>query len=1064
MTESQRTSPLLDQLEGLCAAHPIAPKYVFVPRVQLGRAVEDALGRDRKSWAGLQCLIPRHYAERLAEPAAQASGRVEVPVGGKSILAARVMEDAAEDDALQDLPESPSFASAIGRAIDTLRLGGVGPEAAWERAGRPEAADSLRAVARCYDGYLSLLEGEALYDDANVFRWATKRVRAGAAPEVGQAVFAVCNGTELPERAYQFLRALQAQGHAFYRIGASSGDRTSGDRAPAQSARTLFPGTGPPPQSGDANPGSSSPQRFRRAVGAFNEVRAVFRDILADEVPLDDVEIAYTDGQPYLALIADTADRLGVPVSIGTGLPGRLTRTGQALRGFLEWAAEDFEMAILIRLLRMGHVRLDRALRQWEVREVTLEAHEAATLLAGRQYEAGRHGYRSALDVAIEDKERRIRELQEKGLRPDRTREEKSKLELLRRVVDELAALAPRETTAQAMARNGQRFLETFGPVDPPPEDKPEEERTMEEAARAVIWQKLGALTRLPFSYESSGKRLAQLFRDWIDGQYVRAEHPRPGAAHVLPLESAGYSGRSHLYVVGFDSDTFSAAGLDDVALGDADREALSEPLEGTLPAQASAPSDALWRAAQALGRRTGPATLYTRTFDISEGEERYPSSLFLRLERRARSEDGAGGDPEGHVIGFLPRETEDVFLTDSEAWLAAYRTRSSARSAPPADPASEPEPGAADETARETAHETAREALRGAYPWIAHGEEARRARRSDAFTTHDGLLTPGLHLELDFLSSSYDGEPLSAGRLETLGETPYIYFLKHVLGARPLDEPALDDEPWLNRRRRGTLLHRTFAAFMERLEGAAPAPGHEELLERTLGEQLDREMRRHAPPNEATERAARRQLRRDAHLFLRAEVEHADGHDPIHHEIGFGLGPYRRQRGDLEEAAAVDVGEGKELRLRGRIDRVDRRADGTLAIWDYKTGSMSGYDAEDPLGEGATLQWAVYAYALEALTGETVARSGYFFTSADAMGERLAFAPAPHRSDATALIRRLAQLARQGCFPMNPRARYISRWEWAGYERLFSDIEARSRELQAKEYPSDRPAPPFLS
>ena len=283
------------------------------------------------------------------------------------------------------------------------------------------------------------------------------------------------------------------------------------------------------------------------------------------------------------------------------------------------------------------------------------------------------------------------------------------------------------------------------------------------------------------------------------------------------------------------------------------------------------------------------------------------------------------------------------------------------------------------------------------------------------------------------------------------------------MLGARPLDEPALDDEPWLSRQRRGTLLHCTFAAFMERLDGAAPSPEHEELLERTLREQLDREMRRHAPPNEATGRAARRRLRRDARLFLQAEVEHAEGHEPLHHEIGFGFGPYRRQSGDLEAAAAVDVGEDKEIRLRGRIDRVDRRADGTLAIWDYKTGSMSGYDAEDPLGEGATLQWAVYAYALEALTGETVARSGYFFTSADAMGERLAFAPAPHRADAADLIRRLSALARQGCFPMNPRARYISRWEWAGYERLFPDIAARSRELQAKEYPPGRPAPPFL-
>ncbi|MFB6099622.1 MAG: PD-(D/E)XK nuclease family protein, partial [Salinibacter sp.] len=84
---------------------------------------------------------------------------------------------------------------------------------------------------------------------------------------------------------------------------------------------------------------------------------------------------------------------------------------------------------------------------------------------------------------------------------------------------------------------------------------------------------------------------------------------------------------------------------------------------------------------------------------------------------------------------------------------------------------------------------------------------------------------------------------------------------------------------------------------------------------------------------------------------------------------------------------------------LRGRIDRVDRRPDGTLAIWDYKTGRLSSFEEGDPLDDGGQLQWALYAYALERLTGEEVGTSGYYFPTMKEMGARLAFEPTPYRA-----------------------------------------------------------------
>jgi hypothetical protein len=129
--------------------------------------------------------------------------------------------------------------------------------------------------------------------------------------------------------------------------------------------------------------------------------------------------------------------------------------------------------------------------------------------------------------------------------------------------------------------------------------------------------------------------------------------------------------------------------------------------------------------------------------------------------------------------------------------------------------------------------------------------------------------------------------------------------------------------------------------------------------------------------------------------------------------------------------------------------------------VWDYKTGSLSSFDEGEPLKDGAQLQWALYAYALETLTGEEVDTSGYYFPTMREMGDRLAFDPDTYRPAVEDCLRRLARLAATGTFPMHPKARYRSSWRYRGYDRIFRDLAARSRALQDKTYPDDRPVPP---
>ncbi len=1024
------------QLRALCQTHPRAPKSLIVPRGQIGRALEDALARAEGGWAGVESLIVRHYAEQVAQPRIAASGRSELPVGGRSFLAARLLKGLDRRGKLEGLPGPHQLAGTVAEAIETLRRGGATLSDVQARAEAPDASATFRVAAACYDGYLEALDAAGLYDDAQVFRWAAERVRQTAPPVLAHSVVAVCDEVDLPERAGRFLSAVRDVCRDFYRIG-----RRAPEDAPPQTAAARFEEVAPP-RADTVSEAPARSVRTRRAVGAANEVDAVFRDLLEDDVPLDEVEIAVAGERPYVSLIADRAARMEVPVSVGTGVPAAQTRTGKALLSFFEWITEDFDPELLIRMLRSGHLRLDRVRSEIETETgaVDLDAHEVATLLAARRYESGREGYAKALGAAVDRVEERIDELEDRGLDPDRDREKARHLEFVQQVVAELLALAPRQTSIRTMARKAREFVEDLGPIDPPPEDKPEAERTLDEAARTVLWQRVNRLAHLPVDLDASGPRLAALLRRWLEGQYVRAEHPRPGTAHVVPLESAGYGGRSHLYVVGMDGDTLSTAAVEDALLRDADRRALSESLEGVLPERRSAPEEAQWRHERALARHAGPLSLYSRIYDIDSGEERYPSPLFLRLEEEAP----ADGPPESapaasdRAEGFLPASGR-LRLSDTEAWLAAYRDRAGDTSA----------------------GETARTELTARYPWIRHGDGARQARQADQYTAHDGLLGNGEYPELDFLREDYEGPPMSAGRLETFAETPYLYFLKYVLGVEPLDEPALDDEPWLNALRRGSLLHATFEAFMTTLEerGERPGPEHEPLLEEVLTQELEAETEKVAPPSAVVEEAAHRQLLEDALVFLRSEADHCQTHAPLYHEIGFGYGPYRRDQDDFGEVTlTVD---GHTVPLRGRIDRVDRRPDGTLAVWDYKTGSTSSYDEGAPLKDGAQLQWALYAYALEELEGEDVRRSGYYFPTVTEMGTRLAFDPAHHRTTVERCLAQLARLAASGSFPMHRKARYRNAWQYRGYDRIFRDLAARSRALGQKTYPDDRPAPP---
>jgi len=1038
-----RSSLLVRQVCKLLDQFPTAKLVVFLPRSQLGTALQQAVARKRGGTAGLTATTAERYAHEQAALALRADGQSALNAGPQFFLVEQCIRALSEEQrsALTAGQPLSGLIAPLARTFTTLRTHSVSP------ATYRQTADSerQRAQADAYAQYESLLDERSLYDPAALFTRATQVVES-ATCDVSATAWTVEDTVSLSTVERRFLEALRdngAVGAGLYRLGPRL-DLPESSSSPPQSAAAHFPDAPRPETSGGASPvgtvalqadcslGADEAEllRFWTATGPRREVQAVFEDILDQSHPLDTVEIAYTSPDPYLPLLDTLAERYDIPVSVSGGRSIDATRPGQALRGFFDWISNGCPIPDLIALLRAGLLRLEGATGE---ANSELTSRHAATLLAEKRYPDDCRDYDATFDSwsgALASEAQNIEASTNAAWTDEAAshrREKREAIQALQSAVNDLLSLAKmtdrKNVSLKELAAGAEALLEEYGPT-PPPSDE-EDDRTPDQAARNRLIERLREIQDMEHHHTASAPRLAGRLTTWLGlSPFVQAQRPRPGRAHVVPLESAGYADRDRLYVVGLDADSTQSAVPDDPLLNDEEREALSDDTRA-LPLRRSQADVEAWRTRQALARHEGTTTLSASTYNLAEDEDLFESPLFLRLKEAAQKARGIEADAADPKVAHVPLAPEaDTLLSPLDQWTSRGHPSSKALD----------------------------EALT-THSWIQDGLAAAAARDADTYTRHDGLLDDRSYSDLDPLSRS---RPVSAGRLETYAQAPYAYFLRYVLGVEPLDEPALDDVAWLDARGRGAVLHDTFRRFMSGLD-RQPTLDDTERLEAVFQTVLDEQRDENPPPSEVVYASTRRQLWNDARLFLRAEAARSDDHRPHAFEIGFGYPAHRRSNGDYDAAPTLALGD-LQFSLRGRIDRVDDLGAGSFGLWDYKTGSARDYDAEDLIAEDFHLQWALYAYAYEALTDASVATAGYFFTSTDEMGKRIAASPAAHRSAVARVLRHISEGISAGAFPVTDAdaLRY-------SYDRLFHDYGERRKQLTAKDWDDARPAPPGL-
>ena len=1032
------------QVSSLVDEFPKARVVVFVPRLQLGTALQQAVARTRGHASGLQATTVEDYARNLAALSLRVDGGTELDAGSRFFLteqAIRTLTDK-QQSALTGGQSLSGLIAPLARTFATLRTHNVSPETYRQQA---TESPQQRAQADAFSQYEALLNQRALFDTADLFDRA-RILAESPGRDLSSTVWAIEDTVVLSTVERQFVDTLREAGPkepGLYRIGPVLSEETESSSPPSRSAAAHFPEAPcPDPESATPSPVGSlslTPARrltaddaqrlrFLTATGTRREVQAVLEDILAEEHPLDTVEIAYTSPDPYLPLIDTLAERYDIPVSLSGGRSLTATRPGQLLRGFYEWIVNGCPISDLIGLLRAGLLRLDVTPGD---NEKPLDSRHAATLLAEKRYPDDCRNYESTFEswcAVLESEAEEINARTDRSWTTQTIRRRREKRDAVRAVqkgVKKLLSLAHMNDrtslTPSDLARGSEKLLEKHGTTSAPTD--PEEERTPDQAARNRLLERLQAVQDMDGSTTFSPPQLAQRMATWLGlSPYVQAQRPRPGRAHVVPLESAGFANRDHLYVLGLDAASAQTAVPDDPLLDDADRAALSDDSR-SLPLRQTQADVEAWRIRQALARHEGPVTFSASTYDLTEDEDLFEAPLYLRLKEAAQSARGVDGTADDPLVEHHALASEaNTLLSRLDRW-----------------------------TGRNRPAQNTREAARASYPWIQRGLDAAAARDSDSYTQHDGLLAPSSHPDLDPFSGP---RPVSAGQLETYAQAPYAYFLRHVLEIEPLDEPALDDVAWLDARGRGALLHHTFQRFMAKLN-RQPTREDVDMLREVFEKALQDRREQLPPPSEVVYASTRRQLWNDTRLFLRAEAARTDPHRPHAFEVGFGYPPHRRTDGDYDTAPTLHLGN-LTFSLRGRIDRIDRLDDDTVGLWDYKTGSSRKYDEGDLVTGDFHLQWALYAYAYEALANETVATAGYFFTSTDEMGKRISASAKAHRQSVARVLQKISDGITGGAFPITDAdaLRY-------SYAPLFHDYRERRKQVNSKDWPDDRPAPP---
>jgi hypothetical protein len=994
---------LVDTVSAAKRVDPLAPVTVIVPSALAGLTVRRRLAAD-SGVVALDTVVLAGLASRLAAKRLATSGRRPLTPVQRAALARTVLVH--ERARLTGAVDHPATVDALLRTFADMRPLDATALARLAASGSRAAAvvDLFRSYRRAAKDWV---------DDHDVVELAVEAVAAHDAvvDEIGAVVL------YLPRRldpAHLVLLGAIGQHHVLHTIVGTTG-RHRTDESQRRLLEQLAAIGLATPSDHDGETPQVVASTIVRAADPGEEARVATRRVierLGAGVAPDRIAVVSRVQSPYTLLVHEELMAAGVAHSAPAATQLCQSITGRVLLGLLQWPGDGHRRDDLMRLLRGAPVRdpaggrsrpdrWDRVARdagvvagldQWRQR-----LGVARERLTDRMVTRGGEPDGAALPLAIGDVSVAPNSdaPSDSGELQRRITEIDAMLAFVDRVADDTDPGERRSWTA--LSRWAVRLLRLYLGGETVAAGWSE----AEQRSRAAILDLLDGLATLDDIEPMPGP---QSFRRIVGHELSRAAG-RVGTfgqgVFVGRLSEVAGADLDEVIVLGCAEGAFPPRAADDPLLPDRDRLAAGPALRRRGMTAAEEERDVL--AVMAA------ADVCTLTFPIADPREqrtRQPAPFVLE-QCSSLLGDRVDTDDVTRLRDDVRASSWFVDLPSFEWWLAAGGA-----------PATPTELDVRELVRARVAREPIERLPVVHAAGLHRGLQAATARITGTFDEWSGWVGRWEHLADDLQ------HPRSATSLQQWATCPFRYFLAHVLDLEGLEDPG--DAETITAADRGTLVHAVLERyFRSRIEG------EQRSLDEIAGE-MEAQFRAQGRTGRSLLWDAEwRALRRHLHQILAVGERDTvlDGVDAVAVEHRFGITD--PDTGDAVEPVIVEIGNGRQMRFRGAVDRIDRSSDGRrLVVLDYKTGSAVGYAVLDPehdehdiVARGTLLQLPIYAAAAQAAyPGATDVEAYYWFIGQRGV-IRMLGGPidAPARDRFQAVMRTIADGIEGGVFPPRP-------------------------------------------
>ncbi len=317
-----------------------------------------------------------------------------------------------------------------------------------------------------------------------------------------------------------------------------------------------------------------------------------------------------------------------------------------------------------------------------------------------------------------------------------------------------------------------------------------------------------------------------------------------------------------------------------------------------------------------------------------------------------------------------------------------------------------------------------------------------------------DGLVKPPEEALNAIRTHMTDKRSFSPTALQNFAACPYRFYLSAIHKLAEREEPdAIEDMDPLTR---GSLVHEVQYRLLTELRDDGRLPVTPATLEHARSK-LDGALRRVASEYEQKYCPAIRRVWDDAITGIGADLREwlrrmSEDREwtPAHFELSFGLKDPRAQDAkSKDEPVVLDIG----LRLRGSIDLVEKRENGTLRATDHKTGKVRAKKNDTLIGGGEILQPVLYALALEQLFPDTIVEDGVLYYCTGAGGFEKVSVPLDDdaRGAARMVAKTVGDALAKGFLPAAPKIekKGAGACTWCDFRRVcgpYEEIRTRKK------------------